>query len=273
MESRSVNVSDGISRFLGLGALVLCLGGGGYLYQANQQLKSELATLSATPNNPEAYQQFADEWDQKLTSALTEFNKRANESKNKFDEAREARNRLVNAAQQQSGGLTQAEVKELIKAQLAQLQLPESAPELLVATTVKRPVDGETLSLPSIRNVGTVDAEIRAARFKPKKGSEFVVKSSPRSSDRDQVVIEYVPNHNKDATVEGAHRFYERTYILPEQVVAQNKTAEVVVEIRANNRHLDWGMAGDLELEYQDGRTVLIPNARAIFVPDPEETT
>lgn len=273
MATRSVSVTDSISRFVGMGALILSLGGGFYLYQDNQQLKTEVAKLSDVPNNPEGFQQFVKSWDEKLTNTLGEFEKQADGAVKEFDAAREARNRIFQAATEQTSGLSRSEVEELIKQQLAQLSLPEPAPELRVATSVMRPSSEATPPMPSIRNVGNVAAEIRAARFKPRKGSEFVVEGLPKAADDEHVVIEFGPEHNQGATIEGAHRFYERSYILPEQVVPKNKTVQVTIEIRANNRHLDWGMTGDLELEYQDGRTVLISNARAVFVPDPEATT
>ena len=84
-------------------------------------------------------------------------------------------------------------------------------------------------------------------------------------------MIEFDPSHNLD--VGGYHKFYERKYIVPEQIVPPKKKVNVVIEIRANGKHLDWGIVGDLELEYQDGRTIVIPAARAIFVADEEETT
>ena len=278
MASQNVSVTDGISRFLGVGALVVAIGSGFYLYQQNQQLRSDLANVSTAPDNPEAYQEFVKDWDVKLTHALTEFNKQADTATKEFDAAREARNRIFKAATEQgdtqeTGGLTESKVEDLIKSQIAELRLPAPEPELRTATTVLRPSDDGALPNPSIRNVGDVDAEIAAARFRPRKGSEFVVKSLPKTDEQDQVVIEFGPDHNVGATIEGAHRFYERTYILPQQVVGQKRTVKVMIEIRANNRHLDWAMMGDLELEYQDGRTVLVPNACAVFVPDPEETT
>ena len=283
MASQNVSVSDSISRILGVGALLVAIGGGFYLYQENQQLRSDLANVSTAPDDPEAYQKFVQAWDGKLTHALTEFNKQADTATKEFDAAREARDRIFQAAMEQEGAekegteevgrLSQTEVEDLIKDQIAALRLPAPEPELRTATTVLRPSEDGALPIPSIRNVGDVDAEIVAARFRPRKGSEFVVKSMPLADEENQVVIQFGPDHNVGATIEGAHRFYERTYVLPQQVVAQKQTVKVTIEIRANNRHLDWAMMGDLELEYQDGRTVLIPNACAVFVPDPEETT
>ena len=245
MQSRNSFVVDGIGRILGLGALVLAIGGGLYLYQQNQQLSAELTKLSAASSGSEAFETFAADWDQKLTSALVEFNKRANESKEEFDAAREARNRIFNEAEaQRTDGLSETQVKGLIADQIALLQIPSPAAELKVARTVMKPIGDAKPPLPAVRNVGNEDAEIVAARFKPTKGSEFVNKADSRTSSDERVVIEYAPDHNQDATIKGAHRFYERTYPLPLVVVRKDTMMEVSIEIRANNRHLGLGDAG-----------------------------
>lgn len=273
MESQNFSSTDGIGRLLSLGALVVSLGGGFLLYQDNQQLRAKLSETATSP--ADGYEEFAEGWDTKLVGALSEFDKRANDSIQKFDSVREARNRLASAANQGQGvagdGLSQADVEALIEKAMGTLKVATPEPELQVATLVMSPTSDGSPPLPAIRNVGSVDAEIKAVRFKPKKGSEFVVEKRPQVSKGD-VIIEFSPENNLNPKTIGAHRFYQRDYILPEQVVPANTTVPVLIEIRANNRHLDWGMKGDLELEYQDGRSVRISEAQAIFVPDPEET-
>lgn len=286
MKSPNEVVTDNISRLLGVAALIVAVAGGYYLWQQNQQLEKQLTELPPTPGDAEAYQAFVKTWDEKLSGALTEFGKQADAATKEFDAAREARNRIFDAANKQVAGLSQEDVEGLIAdkvvglvadsitKEMGQLKLPQPEPELRLATTVLRPREDGALPIPSVRNVGAATAEIVAVRFQPRKGSEFVVKRLPMVAEEGQLVVEFGPEHNQGATMEGAHRFYERSYVvLGGQEIASNETVKVSIEIRANNRHLDWGMMGDLELEYQDGRTVLIPNACAVFVPDPDKTT
>ena len=272
MESRHVAVADGISRFLGLGALIVSLGSSLFFYQENQKLKQQIA--EGTTDDPNNLASIAATWNTKFATQVDEFDIRASEALKKFDKAREARNRIVDAATNlPASGLTKLEVDDFITARLAELSaVDEAGPDLRLATSVFYPSEEGGLPIPSIRNTGNQEAEIRLARFTPRKGSEFKIQARP-SADNDLIVIEFTPENNHGATVQGAHRLYERAYLTPELTIPVKKTAKVSIEIRANNRHLDWGMMGELELEYQDGRTVQIPNARAFFVPDPEETT
>lgn len=270
MESRHVSVADNMSRFLSLLAIVAALGSSVFLYQSNQRLKTELAKISSAPTDPAVFQKHADKWDKKLTDALDEFGNRAEVATSKFDQAREARNKIMRTATDMSG-VNEVEVKELVSKMLADLALPTPEPELVVANTVMRPSEAGDLVLPRVRNTGNAEAEIRAVRFKPKQGSVFAVKE-PIQPNEDQVVVEFDPIHNLGADP-GFHRYYERSYNFPELVVPEKKMVDIVIEIRANGEHLDWGMMGELELEYQNGRTVLIPGARAVFVADKENTT
>ena len=273
MLSQSVAVSDSVSRWLAVGAIVVSIGSAVLLYQDNQRLKTELATLKETSSNtsPAAFESFADEWDKKLLNALTEFEKLADESTKKFDAARMARNRIAEEATETSGvSLTRSEIEDIVATQIDKRQLaPLAMAELVVPQVVLRTTNN--VDFPQIRNVGDLDAEIIAARFKPQKDGVFRVKGPIPEADQ-RVVIEFEPGDNKGAIQDGGHRFYERRYDFPEQVVPKQSSAEVSIEIRANGRHLDWGLRGTLELDYQDGRTVLIPEARAIFVPDQEST-
>lgn len=271
MESRHVSVADGISRILSLLAILVALGSAVFLYQDNQRLKTDLASIKSSPTDPEVFKTHAEEWDKKLRSALAEFVERANTVTTQFDKAREARNEIMSAATDLAPGVGEQRVREIVDMMLADLELPNAEPELIVAQTVMRPGKNGERPIPKIRNAGNVEAEIRIARFKPTQGSVFAVQS-PVELEEDHVVIEFDPSHNLGADP-GYHRYYERTYLFPEQVVPSKKTVQVTIEIQANGEHLDWGMTGDLELEYQNGNTVLIPNARAIFVADKEKTT
>ena len=263
MESR--HQSDGIGRILSLLAILVALGSAVFLYQDNQGLKTELATIKSDQKGPAVIQ----EWNEKLAALLNEFETQKKDALDGFDAAREARNRIVEAAMAETDpGLSREEVERIVA---AKIESATAEPDLRPAVTVAKPTAEGEFAPVVVKNVGSADAEIKTARFRPKPGGQFMVKT-PREPGPNDVVIEFDPRHNEKTKESGAHKFYERTYILLEQIVTAKTSAQVSIEIYANGRHLDWGMEGDLELEYQDGRTVLIRDARAIFVADKEET-
>jgi len=254
-------VSDGVSRILSLIAILAAIGSAVFLYQDNQKLKADLASLKGSDLTSQA-----NEWDKTLTTALDEFKVRSETYLNDFDKARVARNQLVDQADSQL--LTLADVEAVVKKHI--VAKPILPPNLRLTQTVIKPVDGVDSAPVMIANDGGVLAEIVAARFLPTPNSQF--KSDlPPEPDADQVVIRFSSVHNKP-TKANHHRLYERQYLAPEQVVAPDDTVRVSVEI-AIDKHVDWGMKGQLELEYQDGRTLRIPAVEAIFVPEKVETT
>ena len=97
MDSRHVSVSDGISRFLSILAILVALGGAVYLYQDNGRLKTELDTIKSKQDDPDVFKTHAAKWDKDLMDVLKEFNIQKDDSLKEFDAAREARNRIAQA--------------------------------------------------------------------------------------------------------------------------------------------------------------------------------
>lgn len=83
--------------------------------------------------------------------------------------------------------------------------------------------------------------------------------------DENAVVVEFSPHDNQAKTV-GRHDDYFRDYLEPENVVMPGETVMVSVEIQ-NSEHMNWGWQGELELKYADGKSLVIPNINARFVP------
>ena len=259
MSSRHIPTADGVSRFLSMIAILAAIGSAVFLHNENQKLKADLAKLQGS--DPDAFVSHASQWDKDLTGALDEFKVRADKHLKEFDQARIARNDIANQVDMQT--LTLADVEDLINERLP------SPPNLRVAQTALKPLDGSSAPM-MIANDGGIVAEIIAARFVPTLNSQFET-DLPQAPGADQVVIRFSKGHN-NPTKANHHRLYERRYLLPEQAVNPNRTAKVSVEI-ANNKHVEWGMKGQLELEYQDGRTLTIPSVEAVFVPEKVKTT
>lgn len=261
MSSRHIPVSDGVSRFLSMFALVAAIGSAVFLYQENQKLRADLETLKSS----DKFVQYANEWDKSLTGALEEFKTRANKSLDGLEAERIARKDVFDPAN--ASMLTRADVEDIVSQHI--VAKPMLTPNLRIQQTAMKPLDGSAAPV-MIANDGGIHAEIVAARFVPALQSQFKT-DLPAVPHADQIVVRFSPSHN-NPTKANHHRMYERRYLVPEQAIAPDSTAKVSVEI-ANNKHVDWGMKGKLELEYQDGRTLTIPSVEAIFVPEKVETT
>lgn len=273
MEPRRIMASDGISRILSLLSILVAVGALFYLMQENQKLKTELTTITEKINGEDG-EGISQDWDTKFTSALSEFEGRAQKSLDKFDSARDARNKIVDAYTQSSDvGVSRKEVADMIAEGLSQVEnanLAAQEPPLRVAQLSVKPTSDADANLVAITNVGTSSAEIVAALFRPTKdGQRKVPLATAADSSAGHVIIWFSPEDNK-ATEQGRHSAYKRSYIIPEQIDPES-TVKLSVEIH-DGTHIGWGLEGELDLEYDDGKKLTVP-VRAIFVKSKSETT
>lgn len=272
MEQRRGSTVDVISRLLGVLAICLGLGGSYFFYQENVQLKSQIAELTGSESavDFESAKKFNEEWDQQLRAALDDFKSQGNEAI-----------QMVSDANQEHSRKFQVELAELEADRLDLQQLDTRvqsiqgivmAPRLRTAEARLSPTGSGDAAYRLIANDGASDAKILTARFRTMRGGQFPVES-PISMQpaADRLLIDFSPAHNtsKDLT---RHRDYERTYLDQALIVPEGERVAIEVVIQ-NDRHVGWGWTGELELEYDNGRTLVVPDVRAVFVPEDDNAT
>lgn len=272
MEQRRGSTVDVISRFLGVLAICLGLGGSYFFYQENVQLKSQIAELSGSAESVdfEAAKTFNAEWDKQLRAALEDFRRQGNETI-----------QMVSDANQEHTRKFQVELAELEADRLDLQQLDDRvhsiqsivlAPRLRTAEARLSPTGTGDATYRVIANDGAADARILTARFRTLQGGQFPVEEPiSMKSVADRLMIDFSPVHNtsKDVT---RHRDYERTFLDEPLIVPQGDRVAIDVVIQ-NDRHVGWGWTGELELEYDNGRTLVVPDVRAVFVPEGNNAT
>lgn len=266
MESRRGPIVDGMSRFMSTLGLLAGLGGLGgcyYLYQENQTLKSDLSTqIQEAGISVDAVKEFNQKWEDNLNTALKDFETKANKKLELDDTARLARTRIFEQVVDQLKA-DRLDVQEIVDRRIQEIR---PVPRLLVAENRMR-TDGTRVYRVPVRNAGTASALIETATFRPRVNGEFQLKEklAMEEPDENAVVVEFSPHDNQAKTV-GRHDDYFRDYLEPENVVMPGETVMVSVEIQ-NSEHMNWGWQGELELKYADGKSLVIPNINARFVP------
>ena len=271
MERRKGPVVDGVSRFLGLLAIVAGLGGGFVLYQENQQIKSQLAELQGSTTNYEEAKSFNEKWDKQLTGAMDDFKTRANAA---LELDAEANLKRQEAFTSEMAELLADRMKlDAMQQRVAQVENIITAPRLLVAENRLRPrTDGSSVQSVVIANEGESDAIIRAARFRTRVGGQFELeKPLTMEPNPEALAIEFLPTDN-DAQTLGRHRDYQHTFLAVQPLIQRFQSTPLQVTIR-DSRHVGWGWEGQLELEYQDGRILVVPGVRALFVASESDST
>lgn len=266
MERRTGPITDGISRFLGILAILVSVGVAIFLYKENQTLKTELGLLKVGAT------EFNQNWDAQLTQAMTDFKTEANAALKKDDAAHAARNRIFNdtIAQLNKG---QVDVEAIVDRKIAQLKSLAAAPLLRIAESRMSPIGEGDVNYVVIANDGDAEAEIEAVAFRPKKDGQFRITSERKMAENtDRLLIEFAPFDNK-ATTPGRHGNYERTYLVPSKFIPGRSSVGLVVEIQSPDDadHRGWGWEGELELKYDNGKSLITP-IRAIFVAGETDT-
>lgn len=277
MDRREVN-ADWLGRLLGL--LGIIVGGAAcvYFYGENETRKTDIAAAVATVKSPsdteDTSQAEADDfnarWDKQLTDALEDFKRRANDAISKEDLARLSREELV---RQELAKIVAVDtnVESLVQQKLADLQTQLAAPQLRVAQSWKKPLSAADAGLVMIKNDGDHEAQLKRVTFTPKSAFETALPLAMESGllTVNQLVVRLTQEHNT-ATEQDRHAVYERDFVEPE-IVPGDSYIQLRIEIE-NAAHFGWGFEGDLLIQYDDGRTLPVPNVQAVFVAGDEDS-
>ncbi len=276
MERRRESNVDWFGRLLGCLGILVGGGASAYFYTQNEARKSDIAAAVADlserlgKSTSEA-DQFNDDWNKQLTDALQEFKQRANDALVKNADAQTARDALF---REELAKLTAAgpDLEAAVEKKYKELQAQLAAPHLRVAQTLMKPMSESDAGVIMVKNDGDHEASLRSVTFTPK--SQIEILTTPRIEAGLQsaswLVIRFQEEHNT-ARSAGRHAAYKRVFVEP-AFVPGNSYIRVRVEIE-NSTHLGWGFVGDLSLEYEDSKTLDIPNVRVSFVAATEDST
>lgn len=276
MERRRGPIVDGVSRLLSILTILFGVGMSLFLYQENQTLKKQVANLGSGANPETIYadaEKFNKEWDGRLNVALNDFN---TEARGAIDQAssdlKTANDNFITATEQilQDGDAMRRTV-----ASVQDLQSFVYAPKLQLAQTNLKIQQGGDRNFAMVNNVGRVAAEIQSVSFLPKRDGQFRATAAEtkalieRVNDGRSLVFQFTKKDNQsESKDEGYHLTYQQAFE-PGSAPAIPGQATVPVAIMIlNHEHRQWGWEGALEVTYADGKSLIIPSIRAVFVSD-----
>ena len=142
----------------------------------------------------------------------------------------------------------------------------ETSAQLRVARNGLKPNGKSDANITVIANDGDLEAEIKFVSFRPIQSGQFEINSPLKigSNSATDWVIRFLPADNT-TTKTGHQHHYGRPYLLTERTIPAKRSVHITVEIE-NSKHVGWGLEGDLIIEYADGKTLDVPDARAVFV-------
>lgn len=280
MERRRGPIVDGVSRLLSTLAIVIGLGGSFFLYNENQTLKDQIEQLNGTADGSTAStlfedaKEFNERWDAQLKKGLADYDAKVNAAIDRSDSDRAARNTDYQTVVDQlyKDRIDLEETSERMK----EIQSFVFAPKLSLAENRMMLGDGGNANYVVIANEGRAPAEIQTVTFKPRRNGQFETTSAETKaaadqiSNADSVVIQFSKEHNQ-ATKLGHHRNYQRTFLTSDNFVPGGGQVDLSVRIE-NSDHVGWGWEGAMEIEYSNGRSLVIPSIRAVFVPSRVDT-
>ena len=266
MDRREMNV-DWLGRLLGLLGILVGSAACVYFYNQNETRRTEIADAVAT-SKTEA--DFIERWDQQLTEELADFKRRANKAIDKEDLAQSTREELFREELAKIATVDN-DLDSLVQQKFKELQTQLAAPQLRVAQSWKKPLSAADAGLVMIKNDGDHEAQLNRVTFIPRSPFETDL---PRSMESglltvNQLVVRFTQEHNT-ATERDRHAKYEQDFVEPE-IVPGDSYVQLRIEI-VNAAHLGWGFEGDLLIQYDDGRTLEVPNVQALFVAGSEDS-
>ncbi len=277
MDRREMNV-DWLGRLLGLLGILVGSTACVYFYNQNATRRTEIADavtkINRASDAKDASQTEADDfdagWDQRLRTALEDFKDRGNKAIDKEDRNHLAREELFREELAKIA-LAENDLESLVQQKIEELQTQLAAPQLRVAQSWKKPLSAADAGLVMIKNDGDHEAQLNRVTFTPKSAFETDLPLSMESGlpTVNQLVVRFTREHNT-ATESDRHAPYERDFVEPE-IVPGDSYAQLRIEIE-NASHLGWGFEGDLLIQYDDGRTLAVPNVQALFVAGSEDS-
>ena len=281
MERRRGPIVDGVSRLLSILAIVLGIGTSLFLYKENQILRDQVAKLDSSTDADTIVadaKKFNEAWNSQLNEALVAFN---NEAQSALDQAStdlKAANDNFKAATDQLG--VDGEAIQKTVANVRDLQSFVYAPKLRLAQTTLRIQNGGDRNFAMVNNEGRVAAGIQSVSFMPKPDGQFRASVSEtqamidRADDGQSLLLQFTNNDNQSkAKDDGYHLKYERAFEAGNAPAIPGQSTVPVAIMILNHEHRGWGWEGALEVTYADGKSLVIPSIRALFISDQSDAT